>query len=241
MNKPIVLCWSGGKDSLLSLHELRESGEWDVAALLTTVTREYDRVSMHGVRRTLLHQQARSLGIELAEVFLQPHAPNAEYERRMAEQLLEFRRGGIRHVAFGDLFLEDLRDYRVRQLAALEMQCVFPLWGRETRALYETFLSRNDRAVTVCVDPRVLNASHLGRELDAAFLADLPAEADPCGENGEFHTFVYDGPLFAEPIAWARGEIVERDSFLYCDLISVTSGGPVETNTVPRTSEESRR
>jgi uncharacterized protein (TIGR00290 family) len=219
MSEPIVMCWSGGKDSALALAELLRDPHYDVAALLTTVTRDYDRISMHGVRRDLLHAQADALGLGLVEVEISAGAGNDEYEAVMGAALERFRSEGIDSVAFGDLFLADIRAYRERQLAALNMRAVFPVWGRETRALYRQFVRDGFRAVTCCVDPRRLDESFCGRELDDAFLADLPAGVDPCGENGEFHTFVFDGPIFREPIAMRRGEVVCRDGFWYCDLI----------------------
>jgi uncharacterized protein (TIGR00290 family) len=219
MSEPIVMCWSGGKDSALALAELLRDSHYDVAALLTTVTRDYDRISMHGVRRDLLHVQADALGLALVEVEIGTGASNDEYEAAIGAALERFRSEDTDTVAFGDLFLTDIRAYRERQLAALNMHAVFPVWGRDTRALYRQFVRDGFRAVTCCVDPRQLDESFCGRELDDEFLADLPMEVDPCGENGEFHTFVFDGPIFREPIAMRRGEVVCRDGFWYCDLI----------------------
>ncbi len=220
MTEQVVMCFSGGKDSALALYALCGRDDCDVVALLTTVTAEYDRISMHGVRRSLLHEQARSLGIPLSEIFLSPAATNEEYEAKFAEMLERFRQKGVRTVAFGDIFLEDLREYRERQLAQLEMQCLFPIWKRDTRELIRTFLALGFGAVTTCVDPRVLDRSFVGREIDCAFLDQLPVGVDPCGENGEFHSFVFKGPLFENPVPFALGEIVLRDSFLFCDLVS---------------------
>jgi uncharacterized protein (TIGR00290 family) len=219
---PIVLSWSGGKDSALALDELQRSAQYEVAALLTTVTAGYDRISMHGIRRDLLHQQAEALGLPLREVFIAPKAANVEYEAKMGEAFQSLHDEGIRHVAFGDIFLEDLKRYREQLLARFDLECVFPLWQRDTRELIETFITRGFRAVTCCVDPRVLDESFVGRELDESFLRGLPPGVDPCGENGEFHSFVFDGPNFAHPVPFTRGEAVRRDSFLFCDLLMET-------------------
>jgi uncharacterized protein (TIGR00290 family) len=215
----VLFCWSGGKDSAMALHALRAARDCRVTALLTTITEEYDRISMHGVRRALLERQAESLGLPLHAVLIPPQCINATYEERMKEALaLHFARG-VRRVAFGDIFLEDLRVYREKNLALVGMQAMFPIWKRDTRELALEFVRQHFRAITVCVDPRVLDASFAGRELDASFFADLPAGVDPCGENGEFHTFVFDGPVFQKPIAFRVGEKVLRDGFCFCDLL----------------------
>ncbi len=219
MPEDVLFCWSGGKDSAMALHALREERACRVTALLTTVTEEYNRISMHGVRRVLLERQAESLGLPLHPVLIPPHCSNATYEERMKEALEEHRARGVRHVAFGDIFLEDLREYREKNLARIGMQALFPIWKRDTRELAREFVRLGFRAIAVCVDPRVLDASFAGRELDESFFADLPPGVDPCGENGEFHTFVFDGPVFAEPIACRAGEQVMRDGFCFCDLL----------------------
>lgn len=220
MARPVVMCWSGGKDSALALHELRRGGQYEAAALLTTVTAGYDRISMHGVRRSLLAAQADALGLPLREVVIPPQASNADYEARMAEALGEFRAAGLETVVFGDIFLADLRQYRERQLAALGMTPLFPLWERDTRQLVAEFLALGFRAMTCCVDAGRLDRTFVGQEIDAAFVQRLPAEVDPCGENGEYHSFVFAGPPFRQPIPIRTGEIVRRDSFFYCDLVS---------------------
>jgi uncharacterized protein (TIGR00290 family) len=215
----VLFCWSGGKDSAMALHALRAANDCRVTALLTTITEEYDRISMHGVRRALLERQAESLGLPLHAVLIPPQCINATYEERMKEALaLHFARG-VRRVAFGDIFLEDLRAYREKNLAHVGMQALFPIWKRDTRELAREFVSLGFRAIAVCVDPRVLDPSFAGRELDASFFADLPPGVDPCGENGEFHTFVFDGPVFKTPIACHVGEKVLRDGFYFCDLL----------------------
>jgi uncharacterized protein (TIGR00290 family) len=215
----VLFCWSGGKDSAMALHALRAARECRIAALLTTVTEEYDRISMHGVRRALLERQAESLGLPLHAVLIPPQCINATYEERMKEALAKHFARGVRRVAFGDIFLEDLRAYRENNLAKIGMQALFPIWKRDTRELAREFVRQGFRAITVCVDPRVLDASFAGRELDAAFFAELPPGVDPCGENGEFHTFVFDGPVFKTPIAFHIGEKVVRDGFCFCDLL----------------------
>ena len=216
----VLFCWSGGKDSAMALHALRVAGNSRVTALLTTITEDYDRISMHGVRRALLERQAESIGLPLHPVLIPPQCINATYEERMKEALGQQFAEGVRCVAFGDIFLEDLRVYREKNLAQVDMQALFPIWKRDTRELAREFLRLGFRAITVCVDPRVLDASFAGRELDATFFADLPEGVDPCGENGEFHTFVFDGPIFKTPIAFRVGEKVMRDGFCFCDLLT---------------------
>ncbi len=215
----VLFCWSGGKDSAMALHALRSAGQCRITALLTTITEAYDRISMHGVRRVLLERQADSTGLPLHSVLIPPHCVNAMYEERMREALTLHLLHGARKVAFGDIFLEDLRAYREQNLAQLGMEAVFPIWKRDTRELASEFVRLGFRAIAVCVDPRVLDASFAGRELDASFFADLPQGVDPCGENGEFHTFVFDGPVFETPIAIRIGEKVMRDGFCFCDLL----------------------
>jgi uncharacterized protein (TIGR00290 family) len=224
MPEPIIMCWSGGKDSALALSRLRRDPRWEVVALLTTLTREFDRVSMHGVRRELIAAQADALGLPLHFAEINPSAGNAEYEHAMLAALSEVsQRSGVRHVAFGDLFLEDIRAYRQSMLAATSFEPIFPIWGEPTGPLYDAFVAEGHRAVTVCVDPRVLGESFIGRPLNAAFRSELPAGCDPCGENGEYHSFVYDGPDFRRPIAFRRGDVVRRDGFLFQDLWPVAS------------------
>ena len=215
-----ILSWSGGKDSAYALATLQAQGE-EVAGLLTTVTETYDRVSIHGVRRSLLRRQAEEAGLPLYEVVLPVPCSNEEYEARMGAKVRELVAGGVTSFAFGDLYLEDVRRYREAMLAQIgddRPRVLFPLWGRPTGELAHQILRDGFQAVVTCVDPRQVDASLVGREYDARFLADLPASADPCGENGEFHTFVYDAPVFARPIALRRGPSVTRDGFCYYDL-----------------------
>lgn len=224
MREPIAMCFSGGKDSVLALQALERLGRHSVETLITTVTDAYDRVSMHGVRRSLVRAQATSLGIPLAEVVVPPDSTNEVYERAMGREFERQRAAGVRRVAFGDIFLEDLREYRERHLAEHGLEAVFPLWQRPTARLARSFVRDGFEAVAVCVSLAMLDASFAGRPFDADFLADLPESADPCGEHGEFHTFVSAGPLFPRPIPVTRGEVVERDGFAFCDL-AMRGGG----------------
>jgi uncharacterized protein (TIGR00290 family) len=219
MPEDILFCWSGGKDSAMALHALGAEQGVRITALLTTVTEEYDRISMHGVRRALLERQAESLGLPLHTVLIPPQCVNATYEARMKDALEQHLACGIRRVAFGDIFLEDLRQYREQNLARIGMEGLFPIWRRDTRELARELMRLGFRAVAVCIDPRVLDSSFAGRELDHTFFSDLPPGVDPCGENGEFHTFVYDGPNFQRPIPFRIGETVQRDGFYFCDLL----------------------
>ena len=220
MPERIAMCFSGGKDSALALHALRQSGAYDVETLITTVTDAYDRVSMHGVRRSLVRDQAAAIGIRLVEVVVPPQSSNEIYERAMGAAFDRVYEDGIRRVAFGDIFLEDLREYRERQLAASGLECLFPIWKQPTAALARSFIRDGFEAIAVCINPAVLDASFAGRSFDAHFLADLPDEVDPCGENGEFHTFVWAGPILPRRIPVERGEVVERDGFVFCDLLA---------------------
>jgi uncharacterized protein (TIGR00290 family) len=222
--EPILFCWSGGKDSAMALHTLLQQQQFRVTALLTTVTEGFERISMHGVRRELLLQQAESIGLPLHEVRIPPQCVNPIYEARMEHALRIFYDQGVRRVAFGDIFLEDLRAYREKNLARIGMTALFPIWKRDTRELIREFHAHRFRAVAVCVDPKVLDPSFAGRELNDSFFRDLPPNADPCGENGEFHTFVFDGPIFRWPIAVRTGAVVHRDGFVFCDLMPVAQG-----------------
>ena len=212
-----AVSWSGGKDSALAFWTLRRE-QLEPEALITTVTETYDRVSMHGVRRELLARQAEVIGIPLVEVVIPPVCVNEIYEARMAEAFAAPPLSGVDAVAFGDLFLEDVRAYREERLAGTGRLGLFPLWGRDTAALAREFLAAGFEAILVCVDPRALDATFAGRRYDERLLAELPPGVDPCGENGEFHTFVHGGPIFAEPIACETGQIIERDGFVFCDL-----------------------
>ena len=219
MVERILMATSAGKDSTFALHELLAQSMYKVEALLTTVTLGYERISMHGVRRSLLHEHAEGLGIPLVEVDIEPETSHRAYEEAMATALLPFRADGIRHVAFGDLHLEDVRSYREHNLAALGMAGVFPTWGRDTHAVAQDFLELGFKAIVTCVDTEALPRSFVGRTFDTAFLRDLPEGADPCGENGEFHTFVFDGPLLSSRVGFRVGEIEDRGRYVFQDLV----------------------
>lgn len=203
----------------MALEALLQREDVQVTGLLTTVTEEYERISMHGVRRELLERQANSIGLPLHAVRIPPQCNNADYEQRMEDALLLHYEKGVRTVAFGDIFLEDLRAYRERNLARIGMTALFPIWKRNTGELIRVFHEKHFRAVVVCIDPRALDRSFAGRELDKDFCEQLPNRVDPCGENGEFHTFVFDGPVLKKPIFFRTGDVLERDSFIYCDLL----------------------
>ncbi len=217
--KRVVLAWSSGKDSAWALHVLRQTAQIQVVGLLTTTNEAFDRVAMHAVRRTLLEQQAEAAGLPLRIVPLPWPCENGEYERRMASACAEMRADGVEAVAFGDLFLEDVRAYRVKQMAGSGLEPMFPLWGRNTAELAREMISAGQRARVTCVDPRKLDAAFAGRDFDEDFLRELPAGVDACGENGEFHSFVYASPSFARPLRIAAGEVVERDGFVFADVL----------------------
>jgi uncharacterized protein (TIGR00290 family) len=222
--EPLVLSWSGGKDSALALARLRADPAVEVVGLMTTVTAGYDRVSIHGVRRALLHAQADALGLPLHEVTLDPGCSNEAYERATAEALarLRERMPDVRRLAFGDIFLEDVRQYREALVAGLGFGATFPLWGQPSEALAREVIACGIAARLVCVDTQALPASFAGRAYDDALLRDLPAGTDPCGERGEFHTFVSAGPGFATTVLYDVGEVVLREErFAYCDLLPV--------------------
>ncbi len=224
MQRKLWLSWSTGKDSAWSLHVLRGQGEFEVAGLLTTGTREFDRVSMHGVRRELAEEQARAAGIPLRWVELPYPCPNVHYELIMGEVVQQAISEGVTHVAFGDLFLPEIRAYRERMLAGSGLTPVFPLWQADTARLAKEMTASGLRAVLVCVDPKQLPAAYAGRAFDDGLLADLPSNVDPCGENGEFHTFCCAGPMFDRPIPVRSGSSVERDGFVYSDLLLGSRG-----------------
>ncbi len=223
-----IMSWSGGKDSAMALYEIRRAGGCEIQGLLTTITRDYDRVCMHGVRTALLEQQAAALGLPLDKVYLDANGSQEAYERKMQTYLAGCRERGIQAMIFGDLFLEDVRQYRERNLAQAGVKPVLPLWGQDTRALAERFLHAGFQAIITCVDLQALAQGFVGRRYDRTFLADLPLTADPCGERGEFHSFVYDGPLFRSPIPFQTARTVIRDNrFAYLDLVPSNTGLPV--------------
>jgi uncharacterized protein (TIGR00290 family) len=220
--EPIILSWSGGKDSALALAALQDDPAFHVVALLTTVTTGYDRISVHGVRRTLLAAQERAIDLPVHEIVIEPQSSNAAYDAAVERALTDVRRRypDVHRIAYGDLFLEDVRRYREERLAPLGYEGCFPLWGRPTDTLAREFIDRGFQARLVCVDTTQLDAAFAGRTFDAALLDEMPPSVDPCGERGEFHTFVSAGPGFARPIEYDVGEVVLRDArFAYCDLV----------------------
>ena len=214
-----LLAWSSGKDSAWSLHVLRAQGEVEVVGLLTTINAAFDRVAMHAVRRALLDAQAEATGLPLWPVPIPSPCSNADYEAAMSAAFDRARTEKIAAVAFGDLFLEDIRRYRETQMQPTGLRPLFPLWGRPTAPLAAEMVAGGLRARLTCIDPKALEARFAGREFDAALLAELPASVDPCGERGEFHTFAHDGPMFRWPIAIRGGEVVTRDGFVFADLL----------------------
>jgi uncharacterized protein (TIGR00290 family) len=220
---PVLLAWSSGKDSAYTLHVLRQRPDVEVVGLLTTINEAYDRVAMHAVRVALLEAQAHAARLPLFLARIPSPCPNEVYERAMADALAQARARGVRGVAFGDLFLEDVRRYREERMRGSGLEPLFPLWGRPTRALAEEMIASGLRARLTCVDPRKLDRSFAGREFGAELLRDLPSEVDPCGENGEFHSFAWDGPMFRYPVALRGGEVVERDGFVFADLLPESS------------------
>lgn len=220
MREKILLSWSGGKDSAVALYELKRQDAFEITALITSITDDFNRVSMHGVRKDLIQKQAESIGIKLDIFLLSKDATNEEYERRMEELLLRYKSMGVSTVAFGDIFLEDLRNYREKNLSRIGMKGIFPLWGIDSLSLAYRFIGIGFKAVITCVDSSMLDGIFVGREYDRSFLDELPHGVDPCGENGEFHTFVYDGPIFKEKIPFKIGDVILRNNrFYFCDLI----------------------
>ena len=214
-----LLSWSGGKDSSLAFQEVQKSKNFELVSLLTTFTKDFDRVSMHGVRKELLRIQASRIGLPVEEVWISRGAANSEYESQLSKALAHSRAMGVSSVIFGDLFLEDIRKYREERLSAAKMTAVFPLWKRDTKELASRFVRDGFRAILCTVDPKVLDPAFCGREFDESLLADFPAGVDPCGENGEFHTFVYGGPIFEKDIVVKRGDVVLRDGFYFADML----------------------
>jgi len=220
MREKVVVAWSGGKDSAHALYEVLDSSSYEVLELLTTVAKDQNRISIHDVRRVLLEQQAKALRISLEELFILKGASDAEYEAALLKTLKRHRGNGVSSVVFGDLFLEDIRRYREHILAKAGMIGVFPLWQKDTEKLARTFINLGFKAVVTSVDSRVLGKDFAGREYDEQFLSDLPVNVDQCGENGEFHTFVYNGPIFLEQVTFKKGELTLKDNRFYsCDLI----------------------
>ncbi len=219
-----IVCWSSGKDSAWTLHTLRQNRDFEVVALLTTITRDFDRVSMHGVRRELVEQQAEAAGLPLWSVEIPAGCTNPQYEDAMGRAVKRAVDDGVTCIAFGDLFLQDIRAYREGKLAGSGLEPLFPLWQRDTRQLASEMIAGGLRARLTCVDPRVLSADFAGRHFDGDLLRDLPSDVDPCGERGEFHTFVYDGPMFRYRLPISVGETVSRDGFVFTDLFCEAAG-----------------
>ncbi len=218
--KKALLSWGGGKDSALALKEIRMDKKYEIRAIIATLTEDYRRISMHGLREELLEKQAQSLNIPLEKVFISKDASNKEYESNMKNLLKRYQKEGVNSVIFGDIFLEDVRRYREDNLAKIGMSGVFPLWKRKTSELAKKFIDSGFKSIITCVDTRLLDAKFAGREFNNQFLADLPEGVDPCGENGEFHSFVHEGPIFEMPVELEIGERVLRDNrFQFCDLI----------------------
>lgn len=221
--KKTLLSWSGGKDSAWALHLLRQNPAYQVAALLTTVNEVFERVAIHGFRQELLDRQAAAVNLPVWKVSLPEPCTNADYESRMGAACLRAAQEGFRVVAFGDLFLEDIRAYRCEKLAGTGLEPIFPVWGTPTDQLARQMVAAGLRARITCIDPRQLPQSFCGRIFDEAFLHDLPATVDPCGERGEFHSFAYAGPLFSRPIPVTHTDTVERQGFIYADIVPADS------------------
>jgi len=222
MRKKTLLSWSSGKDSAWALHVLRQQPEVEVVGLLTTVNQLYQRIAIHAVRVELLRLQAEAVGLPLHIIELPYPCTNAEYEAAMEKFIADAKQQGIQCMAFGDLFLEDIKQYREAKLAGTGITPLTPIWKRPTDKLATEMIASGLRAVVTCVDPRQLDASFAGREFNEQFLKDLPAHIDPCGERGEFHTFAFDGPMFTQPVSMVVGEITEREGFVYADVFPVT-------------------
>ncbi len=217
--EPVVFSWSGGKDSALALYLLSRE-VFNVRTLISTISEDYNRVSMHGVRRELLEEQAKSIGIPLLTISLPKDTSNEEYEKIMKRDMLYFKSHRVYHVVFGDIFLEDIRNYRESNLSKIGMKAIFPLWKQDTKELAEKFIKLGFKAIITSVDSDQLEGSFIGSMFNQDFLDSLPPSVDPCGENGEFHSFVFDGPIFSYPIQFQKGEIVFRENrFYYIDLI----------------------
>ena len=216
----VLFTWSGGKDSAMALFELKKTMCYEVLALLTTITKRFDRISMHGVRKNLLEQQAESLGIPLEKIYITNTESNKSYEAKLKAKLMHYKNHGVSSVVIGDIFLEDVRKNREKKLSQIGMKGIFPLWKKDTTKLAYAFIDAGFKAIITCVDSNVLDKTYVGRIFNKQFLSELPSGIDPCGENGEFHSFVFDGPIFRERIPFNIGEIVLRENrFYFCDLV----------------------
>ncbi|HMC30928.1 MAG TPA: ATP-binding protein [Candidatus Angelobacter sp.] len=218
--KKIWLSWSSGKDSAWALHVLRQQGEYEIAGLITTINSAFDRVAMHGTRRELVEMQADAAGLPLIKAPLPWPCSNVDYEAAMKKVCEQALMQGVSAIAFGDLYLADIRAYREQQLKGTGLEPLFPIWQIPTDKLAQQMIAAGLRAKLVCVDPKQLDAKFIGRDFDLQLLSELPSGVDPCGENGEFHSFVYGGPMFSRQLPIAMGEKVERDGFCYCDVLA---------------------
>lgn len=244
----VVFCWSGGKDSALALNRLLNDGRYEIVSLLTTCNEHFQRVSMHGVRLELLDAQARAIGLPLEKVFVSQRSSNAEYERKMSASLMAHKDRGVTSCVFGDIFLEDLRRWREENLARAGLRGIFPIWKSDSRDLLREFISHGFGSVVCCINDAYLDEHFVGKNIDEAFIASLPPNVDPCGENGEFHSFAFAGPIFKEPVKFTLGEKVYRSvlqthpgahpspvcplpgaratkGFWFCDLLPVNETG----------------
>lgn len=219
LKNKLLVSWSTGKDSAYALHQIRQTNNYDIVGLLSTITEEYDRVSMHSTRYLLLEKQAEQLDLPLYPIFIPPSCTNEIYEERMQIFIKQAIQQGITHIVFGDLFLDDIRRYRESRLALTNITPLFPLWGKKTDLLAKEMIHAGIRAVITCIDTKKLDSSFAGRQFDEQFLSDLPKGIDPCGENGEFHTFVYDGPMFQKPIPISLGVVVEHNGYIFSDIL----------------------
>jgi uncharacterized protein (TIGR00290 family) len=227
MKPKAIFSWSGGKDSSLALHKVIEENKYEVVALLTTLNAQFNRVSMHGVREDLLDRQAASIGLPLIKMFVN-EGTNTEYEQNMETLLLKYKAEGVSTVIFGDIFLEDLRAYREKNLTKVGLLADFPLWKRDTTELMKEFLANGFKTITCCVNDAYLNEENVGEEITSEFIKTLPANVDPCGENGEYHSFCYDGPIFKTPIKFTAGEKIYKPLEIKtsdCDLGRPTTKG----------------
>jgi len=222
VKEKVLLSWSGGKDSAMALYALLESGRYEIVSLLTTVSRQYDRISHHGVRVELLEQQATVIGIPLHKLYLpQANCSLEDYEAMMKKTMIEYKSKGVLTVAFGDIFLQDLRKYRERNLAKVGMKAIFPNWHIDTAELFRKFVDLGFKAYLTCIDSEKLGKDFTGRPFDADLIRDLPDGVDPCGENGEFHSYVYDGPIFQRPVGVDIGDVILRDVRYFADLMPI--------------------
>jgi uncharacterized protein (TIGR00290 family) len=222
MTEKILFSWSSGKDSALALYSILQNKELEIVALLTTITADYDRISMHGVRRELLEKQAESIGIPLEKISISKNCSNDEWEEKIQAVLLQYKNEGVKSVAYGDIFLEDLKKYRETNLAKIGMKGIFPLWKQKSLVLAKKCIQLQFKAIITCVDSKKLDGKFCGQMYDNDFISKLPKNVDPCGENGEFHSFVYAGPIFKKEIPIKKGEIVLRaEQFYFCDLVEI--------------------